>query len=58
MPSSDVDYYRQRAITERQLAGDAERADVAAIHEELARQYQPRGEARAFRVRVRLQSLG
>ena len=40
MPSSDVDYYRRRAITERQLAEDAERADVAAIHEELARQYQ------------------
>lgn len=40
MPSSDVEYYRQRASTERELARDAQRADVAAIHEELARQYE------------------
>lgn len=40
MPSSDVEYYRQRASTERELAKDAQRADVAAIHEELARQYE------------------
>lgn len=40
MPSSDVEYYRQRASTERELARDARRADVAAIHEELARQYE------------------
>ena len=35
-----TDYYRQRAAAERELAKDARRADVAAIHEELARQYQ------------------
>ena len=40
MPSSDVEYYRQRAGAERELARDAKRADVAAIHEELARQYE------------------
>ena len=40
MPSSDVEYYRQRASAERELARDAERADVAAIHEELARQHE------------------
>lgn len=40
MPSSDVEYYRQRASDERELARDAQRADVAAIHEELARQYE------------------
>ena len=40
MPSSDVEYYRQRASAERELARDARRADVAAIHEELARQYE------------------
>ena len=40
MPSSDVEYYRQRARAERELAQDAHRADVAAIHEELARQYE------------------
>jgi hypothetical protein len=36
----DVDYYRRRASAERSLAQDAKRADVAAIHEELARQYE------------------
>ena len=40
MQISDVEYYRQRASAERELARDAERADVAAIHEELARQYE------------------
>ena len=40
MPSSDVEYYRHRASEERELARDARRADVAAIHEELARQYE------------------
>jgi hypothetical protein len=38
--SSDVEYYRQRASAERELTRDALRADVAAIHEELARQYE------------------
>ena len=37
---SDVEYYRQRANAERELARDAGRADVAAIHDELARQYE------------------
>lgn len=40
MSSSDVEYYRQRAEAERRLAQDSRRADVAAIHEELARQYE------------------
>ena len=40
MPPSDVEYYRQRASAERELAKDARRADIAAIHEELARQYE------------------
>jgi hypothetical protein len=35
----DVEYYRQRAASERDLAKEAERANVAAIHEELVRQY-------------------
>ena len=39
MPSLDVEYYRQRAASERDLAKEAERANVAAIHEELVRQY-------------------
>ena len=40
MSSEDIEYYRQRAVDERAMALKAERQDVAAIHEELARQYQ------------------
>ena len=40
MSQEDVEYYRQRAATERAMAKTAGRADVAAIHEELARQYE------------------
>lgn len=40
MSSNDIDYYRQRAVDERALALKSDRSDVAAIHEELARQYQ------------------
>ena len=39
MSPSDVEYYRRRATQEREMALKAERQDVAAIHEELARQY-------------------
>lgn len=35
----DADYYRARAIEERGRAEDADRADVAAIHRELAQQF-------------------
>jgi len=37
---NDVTYYRRRAETERRLAAESENADVAAIHEELAVQYE------------------
>jgi hypothetical protein len=40
MSSKDIEYYRQRAADERALALKAERSEVAAIHEELARQYE------------------
>jgi hypothetical protein len=36
----DEDYYRARAIEERGAALDASKANVALIHEELARLYQ------------------
>lgn len=39
MSRDDVAYYRRRAAEERQRAKEADRAHVAAIHEELARQY-------------------
>lgn len=37
VPSLDVEYYRQRAAAERELANQSDRANVAAIHDELAR---------------------
>ena len=40
MPSLDTEYFRQRAAAERELASQSERANVAAIHDELARQYE------------------
>jgi predicted glycoside hydrolase/deacetylase ChbG (UPF0249 family) len=40
MSREDVEYYRRRANAERRMALEARRQDVAAIHEELARQYQ------------------
>lgn len=40
MDKDDVEYYRERVATELRMALAAERQDVAAIHQELARQYQ------------------
>ena len=40
MSQDDAEYYRRRAATERARAKEAERADIAAIHEELARLYE------------------
>lgn len=40
MRVADVDYYRARASAERRLAEASENAHVAAIHEELAIQYE------------------
>jgi len=37
---TDVAYYRRRASDERHRAKEASRANVAAIHEELAKQYE------------------
>ena len=40
MSSSDIEYYRQRASAERQLAEAARDAKIAELHEELASLYQ------------------
>ncbi|HEY1143247.1 MAG TPA: hypothetical protein VGE68_04350 [Sphingomicrobium sp.] len=40
MSLDDIEYYRQRAATERALAESADRKIVAEIHAELARQYE------------------
>ena len=37
--SNDIEYYRQRATAERELALAADRQEVAEIHLELARLY-------------------
>jgi len=34
-----TDYFRRRAAAEREMARNAARPDIAAIHEELAREY-------------------
>lgn len=39
MSSQDHEYFRQRAAAERKLSASADRADIASIHEELARKY-------------------
>jgi hypothetical protein len=39
MAELDIEYYRHRAIEEREKALAADRQDVAAIHLELARLY-------------------
>ena len=39
MQPHDVEYYRARAAAERALAQQSENANVAAIHSELAAQY-------------------
>jgi len=40
MSAQDEEYFRARAIEERQAAADATKTEVAMIHEELARLYE------------------
>ena len=54
MQSHDVEYYRARAATERALAQQSENADVAAIHEELAIQYEALVERAELRPTLRI----
>ena len=56
MSLDDIEYYRQRAMDERALALKADRKDVAAIHEELARQYQALVDQAELRPAVRIRS--
>jgi hypothetical protein len=51
---NDTEYYRRRAVDERAMALKSERRDVAAIHEELARQYQALVEQAELRPEVGL----
>lgn len=54
MSGKDVAYYKERAATERRLAAESARADVAAIHEELARQYEALVEQASLRPTLRI----
>ncbi len=44
MSKDDVDYFRQRAADERELALSSESPEAGAIHEELARLYDVQAE--------------
>ena len=39
MTAENIDYFRQRAAAERDMARNAASPEIAAIHEELARGY-------------------
>jgi hypothetical protein len=54
MSSNDTEYYRRRAIAERAMASKSERANVAAIHAELARQYQALADKSELRPTLRI----
>jgi len=47
--SGNTEYYRERARIERNLADEADRADVAAIHAELARMFEAMADQPALR---------
>ena len=49
----DEDYYRGRAIEERIAAKDASQANVAQIHEELARLYEALADHPELRIRLK-----
>ena len=54
MSIRDTEYFRQRAERERALARSSARANVAAIHEELARQYEALVDQAELRPNLRL----
>jgi hypothetical protein len=54
LSSGDVEYYRERAAAERELAKASDRANVAEIHEELARLYDALVEQESLRPTLRI----
>ncbi len=54
MSNNDRDYYRRRATQEREMALKSEHQNVAAIHEDLARQYQALIDQPALRPTLRI----
>lgn len=49
MSQDDQDYYRARAIEERERAGSSDSANVREIHDELARLYEALAEQAELR---------
>ena len=58
MSSNEVDYFRKRANDERRLALAASQQNVAAIHEELAKQYQALVDQAELRPKLRINFAG
>ena len=58
MQNEGADYYCARSIAHRGLAQEASRSDVAAIHEELAAQYETMVDTLAEGAKPELSSLG
>jgi hypothetical protein len=54
MSSDDTEYYRLRAAAERELAEEAEQSNVAAIHRELAVQYEALVNQPSLRPKLRI----
>ncbi len=54
MSADDIEYFRQRVVTELEMALATECQDVAAIHEELACQYQALVEQAELRPTLRI----
>ena len=54
MSVEDTEYFKARASTERALAETAASKDIAAIHEELARQYEALVEPAAIRPKLHI----
>ncbi len=58
MQPNDLSYYRERAAAERKLAEVAGNSEAAAIHEELARQYEALIEQAYLRPRLLILGQG
>lgn len=56
--SDNTEYYRRRARIERALAKEADHANVAAIHDELARLYEESVSKAEFRPKLSIPSFG
>ena len=56
MSQEDHDYYRARAIEERERANSSDRSNVREIHEELARLYEALAEQAELRSTISIKT--